>query len=195
MVEMGACGDRSVRSRRNLSDRVREDSKGTLNTVFRCHRYERESAAPRRRSAGRRARVPLAIEFRVCGAFTAEHRSRLSLTADAALLQLLTCWAPIGTIGASSLYDRMFLTPTLLQQDPGVPTATVVDPVNAGDVLATTINGVAIAPHTVAAGENAATVCRRDRRRDQRDHDARPDVRRTAEPPHPRLERRRRRHD
>jgi GH18 family chitinase len=84
--------------------------------------------------------------------------NRLSLTADAALEQLLACWAPIGTVGANALYQGMFLTPTLLQQDPGTQTATVANAVNVGDVLKTAINSVAIAPHTVAAGETATSV-------------------------------------
>ncbi len=41
----------------------------------------------------------------------------LGLTADDDLQSLLACWAPIG-VGPSSLYESMFLTPTLLQQDP-----------------------------------------------------------------------------
>lgn len=81
----------------------------------------------------------------------------LSLTADAGLFQLLACFAPIGTIGANSLYQRMFLTPTMLAQDPGAQTATVSPAINAGDVLTTSINGVSIA-HTVASGETAAAA-------------------------------------
>ncbi len=87
----------------------------------------------------------------------------LSLTADTGLEKLLACWAPIGTAGTSSLYQAMFLTPTLLQQDPGAQTATVSAIVNAGDQLSTSINGVAIS-YTVttadlsAAGGAAATV-------------------------------------
>lgn len=92
-------------------------------------------------------------------AFFFQAMGQMSLTAGAALDQLLACWAPIGTVGTNALYRRMFLTPTLLQQDPGAQTATVSDLVNAGDVLATTINGVAIVPPpTIAAGEKAATV-------------------------------------
>ena len=53
--------------------------------------------------------------------------SQLSLTADTGLDQLLACWAPIGTVGPGSLYQAMFLTPTLLQQDPGAQTATVAE--------------------------------------------------------------------
>ncbi len=55
--------------------------------------------------------------------FLAAVTGQLSLT-GAALGQLLACWAPIGT-GPGSLYQAMFLTPTLLQQDPGAQTATV----------------------------------------------------------------------
>jgi hypothetical protein len=87
--------------------------------------------------------------------------NRLSLTADAALVQLLACWAPLGTVGKNAIYQGMFLTPTLLQQDPGAQTATVSDIVNIGDILTTSINGpngASILPHTVAAGETAATV-------------------------------------
>src|SRR5262249_21297074 len=43
----------------------------------------------------------------------------LSLTADTGLAPLLACWAPIGTAGPGSLYQAMFLTPTLLQQADG----------------------------------------------------------------------------
>ena len=67
--------------------------------------------------------------------------NQLSLTADTALAQLLACWAPIGTVGPGALYQTMFLTPTLLQQDPGAQTATVAGTVNVGDVLHTAING------------------------------------------------------
>ena len=87
--------------------------------------------------------------------------NRLSLTADSALAQLLACWAPLGTVGTNAIYQAMFLTPTLLQQDPGVQTATVSDIINVGDVLTTTINGpngAAIPPHTVAVGDTAAAV-------------------------------------
>ncbi len=83
--------------------------------------------------------------------------NRLSLTPDGALLQLLACWAPIGTVGAEALYQSMFLTPTLLQQDPGAQTATVSNAVNTGDVLTTQINTVSI-PYTVTAGQTAPTV-------------------------------------
>jgi hypothetical protein len=83
----------------------------------------------------------------------------LTLTADAGLDQLLACWAPIGTVGADSLYQSMFLTPTLLQQDPGAQTATVASTINAGDVLHTFINGVEEVPkYTVLAGQTAAEV-------------------------------------
>jgi hypothetical protein len=64
----------------------------------------------------------------------------LSLTPDQGLAQLLTCWAPIQTYGPNALYQRMFLTPTLLAQDPGPQTATVSTTVGAGDKLDTYIN-------------------------------------------------------
>ena len=83
--------------------------------------------------------------------------NRLSLTADAALPQLLACWAPIGTVGHNALYQNMFLTPTLLQQDPGGLTATVSNMIAAGDVLTTQINNVTVI-HTVAAGETATAA-------------------------------------
>ncbi len=83
----------------------------------------------------------------------------LSLTADDALDQVLACWAPIGTTGTNSLYARMFLSPALLQQDPGAQTATVAPTVNAGDQLTTSINGaVDIPDYTVPAGQSAAQV-------------------------------------
>jgi hypothetical protein len=83
----------------------------------------------------------------------------LSLTGDGGLAQLLACWAPIGTVGQNSLYQSMFLTPTLLQQDPGAQTATVSTTVNTGDSLATAINGVPVLPaYVVTAGQNATTV-------------------------------------
>ena len=84
--------------------------------------------------------------------------NQLSLTADAALDQLLACWAPIGTVGANSLYQNMFLTPALLQQDPGAQTATVDSTVNVGDVLTTVIDGVTVTPYTVRAGDTAVSV-------------------------------------
>jgi hypothetical protein len=80
----------------------------------------------------------------------------LGLSGDS-LDQVLACWAPIGATGASSLYARMFLTPTLLQQDPGAQIATV-GPVNQGDVLVTTINGQQVSSYTVAASDTPATT-------------------------------------
>ena len=75
---------------------------------------------------------------------------------------LLACWAPIGTSGAGSLYRAMFLTPTLLQQDPGAQIATVAATVNVGDVLHTGINTPPGQPgqvnYTVAPGDTAATA-------------------------------------
>ncbi len=44
--------------------------------------------------------------------------NRLNRTPARDLAGLLACWAPIGTAGDSSLYSAMFLTPTLLRQDP-----------------------------------------------------------------------------
>ncbi len=83
----------------------------------------------------------------------------LSLTADSGLLQLLACWAPIGTVGQNALYQNMFLTPTLLQQDPGVQTATI-SAINANDVLTTQINQVTIPPtgYTITSGETPAAA-------------------------------------
>ena len=40
------------------------------------------------------------------------------LNADRDLAPLLACWTPIGTTGEHSLYAKMFLTPTVLSQDP-----------------------------------------------------------------------------
>ena len=86
---------------------------------------------------------------------------QLSLT-GAALDQLLACWAPIGTAGPGSLYQAMFLTPTLLQQDPGAQTATVAATVNVGDMLHTAINmppaSPARCPTPCMPGDTAATA-------------------------------------
>ncbi len=83
----------------------------------------------------------------------------LSLTGDSGLDQLLACWAPIGTAGANSLYQNMFLTSTLLQQDPGAQTATVAASVNTADVLHTLINGTQeIPPYKVQPGQAAPDV-------------------------------------
>jgi hypothetical protein len=84
--------------------------------------------------------------------------NRLSLTADSALLQLLSCWAPIGTVGSDSLYKRLFLTPTLLQQDPGAQTATVSSVVCTGDVFITTINNVSIDSPQVQVKDTAESM-------------------------------------
>ncbi len=83
---------------------------------------------------------------------------QLGLTADAALGPLLACWAPIGTAGSGSLYTRLFLSPAVLAQDPGAQTATVVGPVNTGDVLHTVINGTPVGPYTVLAADTAASA-------------------------------------
>jgi Neuraminidase-like domain len=83
--------------------------------------------------------------------------NRLSLSANGSLLQLLACWAPIGTVGPNALYQSMFLTPTLLQQDPGAQTATISTAVNVGDKLTTQINNVSLT-HTVASGETPSSI-------------------------------------
>ena len=109
--------------------------------------------------------------------------SQLSLTADDGLDQLLACWAPIGTVGPNSLYQAMFLTPTLLQQDPGAQTATVASTVNVGDVLHTAINGQRPArcpPTPCSPGDTAATAADGHRRRHQRGDGRRPGVRPAA---------------
>jgi hypothetical protein len=57
----------------------------------------------------------------------------------------------------------MFLTPTLLQQEPGAQTATVSPTVLVGDRYETVINGVgdpAIPAYTATAGDTAATVAK-----------------------------------
>ena len=93
--------------------------------------------------------------------FLARAMSQLSLSGNT-LSELLACWAPIGTAGPASLYQAMFLTPTLLQQDPGAQTATVDPTVNVGDVLHTAINLPSDQPgqlaYTVAPGDTAATA-------------------------------------
>jgi hypothetical protein len=99
-------------------------------------------AAPPTAEAGFAALLPrLGFLFRVVG--------QLSLTGAASLDRLLACWAPIGTASPGSLYQAMFLTPTLLQQDPGAQTATVGPAVNAGDGLVTTINNQQVSSYTV----------------------------------------------
>ncbi|HEX5271715.1 MAG TPA: neuraminidase-like domain-containing protein [Gemmataceae bacterium] len=50
--------------------------------------------------------------------FLLQVMSRLNLTPQRDLGGLLACWARVGTAGDSSPYSAMFLTPTLLQQDP-----------------------------------------------------------------------------
>jgi pSer/pThr/pTyr-binding forkhead associated (FHA) protein len=98
--------------------------------------------------AGFKALLPrLGFLFRVM--------SQLSLSADS-LSRLLVCWAPIGTVGATSLYQALFLTPALLRLEPGAQTATVAPTMDVGDVLHTTINEVPVAPHTVTANETAS---------------------------------------
>ncbi|MGD0246679.1 MAG: FHA domain-containing protein, partial [Streptosporangiaceae bacterium] len=88
--------------------------------------------------------------------FLAAVRGRLSLT-GASLGQLLACWAPIGT-GPGFLYQAMFLTPTLLQQDPGAQTATVGPVLNEGDILATAINNTPVSSDIVLPGDTSAQV-------------------------------------
>ena len=86
---------------------------------------------------------------------------QLALTGTA-LDQLLACWAPIGTAGLGSLYQVLFLTPTLLQQDPGAQTATVAATVNVGDTLHTAINlpagQASQVSYTVQATDTAASA-------------------------------------
>ena len=89
--------------------------------------------------------------------FLLQIMNRLSLTADAALDQLLSCWGDIGTTGVNSLYQRMFLTPSLLQQDLGAQTATVNGPFNQGDILYTFINNSSAAADPSRTNEAAAS--------------------------------------
>ena len=93
--------------------------------------------------------------------FLSRVMSQLSLTGTA-VERLLACWAPIGTAGSRSLYQDLFLTPTLLQQDPGAQTATVAATVNVGDVLHTAINLPSGQPgqlaYTVQPGDTAQTA-------------------------------------
>jgi hypothetical protein len=124
------------------------------------------------------------VTFLARAGFLFQIMKRLGLSADAALAQLLACWAPIRTgverqheapiAGAvqiqvragsaakpfrpakSSLYERMFLTPTLLQ-DSGANLVIIAGPVSAGDLLTTTINTVKVL-YTVQAGESPATI-------------------------------------
>jgi len=85
--------------------------------------------------------------------FVLELLGQLGLDASA-LLPLLGCWAPIDSIGNRSLYAALFLTPTLLQQDPGAQAAIIAAPLAAGDVLNTTITGVTVS-YSVAAADVA----------------------------------------
>jgi hypothetical protein len=93
--------------------------------------------------------------FLLRAGFLFQIMSRLSLSADASLPQLLACWAPIGLVGDNALYKRMFLTPTVLQESEA-RTATVSGPVSVGDVLSTTINGVQV-PYEVQANDLKST--------------------------------------
>ena len=81
---------------------------------------------------------------------------QLSLT-GASLGQLLACWAPIGT-RPGSLYEAMFLTPALLQQDPGAQTATVGPVLSDGDILTTAINSMQVSSYTVVPGDTPAQI-------------------------------------
>jgi Neuraminidase-like domain/Salmonella virulence plasmid 28.1kDa A protein len=84
--------------------------------------------------------------------------NRLSLTPTAALTRLLACWAPLGMVGTQSLYSKMFLTPTILQQIPRAQFALVSDGINTNDVLTAALNGLQIKPYKVVAGDTAANV-------------------------------------
>ena len=88
--------------------------------------------------------------------FLAAVMGQLSLT-GASLGQLLACWAPIGT-GAGSLYEAMFLTAALLQQDPGAQTATVGPVLSDGDILTTAINSTQVSSYTVVPGDTPAQI-------------------------------------
>jgi hypothetical protein len=94
--------------------------------------------------------------------FLVQVMDELSLSGEPSLQQLLACWAPIGTKGTGSLYAEIFLTPTLLQEDPGAATATVSATVSAGDVLATSFNSAPGAQPQVSCevepGQSASTV-------------------------------------
>jgi peptidoglycan hydrolase-like protein with peptidoglycan-binding domain len=76
----------------------------------------------------------------------------LSITANQALGQLLGCWAPIDTVGDNALYQQMFGGPTLEQEDPGAPIATVGGSPNAGDIMVTQINSVSVS-QSVSSGD------------------------------------------
>ncbi|HEY6315370.1 MAG TPA: neuraminidase-like domain-containing protein [Streptosporangiaceae bacterium] len=89
--------------------------------------------------------------------FLMQVMNRLSLSTDA-VAQLLACWAPIGTVGLNSLYQSMFLTPAMLELDPGTQTTTVSPTINVGDVLHTRINGVEVDAYTVRSGQKAPDV-------------------------------------
>jgi hypothetical protein len=93
--------------------------------------------------------------------FVVELLSRLGLD-GASLTRLLACWAPIDAIGARSLYASLFLSPAILQEDPGAQAVVVTPPVAVGDVLTTTIEGVNVAYTVTTAdlttGPNPVTV-------------------------------------
>ena len=140
----------------------------------RAHRRRPRRAVPgRRRPGGYQRSPPTTRPTGRCSTPASQallHAARLPVPgaepalADRprALDQLLACWAPIGTAGPDSLYQAMFLTPTLLQQDPGAQTATVAATVNVGDVLHTAINLPSDQPgqlaYTVQPGDTAAAA-------------------------------------
>jgi len=89
--------------------------------------------------------------------FLVQVMNRLSLTTDAAS-ELLACWAPLGTVGPNALYQTMFLTPALIQLDPGAQTATISPTISVGDKLHTVINTAQVDVHTVTSGQQAQDV-------------------------------------
>jgi hypothetical protein len=83
--------------------------------------------------------------------------NQLGLTPENSLSQLLACWGNIETVGQDNLYQELFLTPALQQQDQMGQTATVSGFFNPGEVLSTVISGLMI-PYTVALGDEAAGI-------------------------------------
>ena len=83
--------------------------------------------------------------------------NKLSLTANKSLRPLLACWAPIGTVGNNALYQQMFGGPTLQQEDPGAPIATIGGAPNSGDTLITTIDGLSLT-QMVNASDTPTTI-------------------------------------
>ena len=102
-----------------------------------------------------------------------EAMNLLSLTADQGLAQLLACFAPIQTYGANALYRRMFLTPTVLQQDPGAQTATVSPAFGIGDDFQTLINNALAAAYTVGPAKHPRPL-RKVSPTNQQHHNSRP---------------------